>query len=296
MPEDTAKIGVVREPMAQLMSTFKFYHVLDPGELGMEADMNTIERFLENPEYYSKKRKRINALTKNRVATEFGYRDYFNLTEYLKKIESEFTVLVLEMFDESLILLKRKLCWSFKDVLYLPMRQKSYDHNINETLVGYHKAWSPYDYAFYDYFRHVLISDIDSQDNDFQVEVKRYMQISDDTKEFCSDICQHLREGVEEDRDHDYMKQWLDKIISFEKSTWNDAFDISGVECLMMMFDPNIYRYSQRVKQWPDICHGEILPGTRMKIVRKFCQEHFAYTFPWSILYDSHGTFLFDCI
>ena len=299
MQQDIARIGIVREPLSQLQSTFTYYHVY--AALGLKEETASIHKFLQNPQFYMSRSKLVNYnwtqhLIKNSVAWEFGYRDDLNLKEYLKFIETKFTVLVLEMLDESLVVMKRKLCWSLKDVLYVPMRKRSYTHQVNESFVELHKIWSPHDYAFYNYFKEVMVDKIATQGENFQGEVEWFKNLSDKTKAFCGRICQMLGDGVRKGRKHDYMRHWLEQIISFEANEWDSqGFNISGYECVMMMFDPNVYRMAQRVKQWPGICLGQRLPGTDMRKVRPYCSDHFAYTFPWKILYKPASTFLFDC-
>ena len=43
---------------------------------------------------------------------------------YMKNVLDKFfgTVLIREYFDESLILLRRKLCWKLQDILYFPLK------------------------------------------------------------------------------------------------------------------------------------------------------------------------------
>ena len=297
MPVDIARIGIVREPFSRLQSEFAYRNIYKI--IGLEAHPRSIALFLLKPQYYidrSKFKSRIHVLTHNLVAREFGYTNKLNLDQYLKSIEAKFIVLVFDMLDESLVVLKRKLCWSLKDVLYLPMRKRSYNRHVNESLIDLYKAWSPHDFAFYDHFKQVMVREIASQGHNFHREVKWFQYLANKTTAFCQSTCEMLVNGVKNGRDRVYMRHCLSQNLSFEGNEWDDErFTVSGYECIMMMFDPDVYRYSQRVKQWPEVCHGQQLPDTDMDKVRSYCGDHFAYTFPWEVLYNYTDTFLFNC-
>ena len=167
---DTVNIAIVREPMSHLRSAFAFYN-LNNKIYSLRRSSDPVADFLKKPMIYSTEyQSRALEVTRNRVAMEFGYNsDVHDLQKYLLYIESKFLVLVFEHLSESLIVMKRKLCWSMKDILHFQMRKKKYDHKpvMNKRLVNLHKAWSPLDYVFYDHFNKVMDRTISEQDKDF---------------------------------------------------------------------------------------------------------------------------------
>ena len=101
--------------------------------------------------------------TRNVMATFFGLprevSDPAAGDALIRIIDEKFDlVLIMEHIDESLVLMKRRLCWTIKDILYLPLRVKDYEGKANgneedqEQLIARHQEWSPIDYAIYDHF------------------------------------------------------------------------------------------------------------------------------------------------
>lgn len=61
--------------------------------------------------------------------------DEEEIEEFIKMTEKEFDlVLIAEYFDESLVLMKRMLCWDFEDIIYVKhkIRNPIYKNNITE--------------------------------------------------------------------------------------------------------------------------------------------------------------------
>ena len=48
-----------------------------------------------------------------------------SIRKFLRQLESEFSlVLITEYFDESLVMLKRIMCWQLDDILYIKQNQR----------------------------------------------------------------------------------------------------------------------------------------------------------------------------
>ena len=62
---------------------------------------------------------------------------------------------ILERLPESLVLLRRKLCWHTKDLLHIRIHQTnsgSQAKNLSDNLATFHKQWDSLDYMLYDFF------------------------------------------------------------------------------------------------------------------------------------------------
>ena len=107
----------------------------------------------------------------NPMMTDFGAG---NLTSseafdsYVKQIMSNFTAIVVaEHLDESLVVLKNKLCWDWSDVVYVPVNQAKYsfDHTnqsvLAERRINY-KLISPFDFLLYKQALQKLHKDMES--------------------------------------------------------------------------------------------------------------------------------------
>ena len=59
---------------------------------------------------------------------------------------------IIEYFDETLIMLKRKLCWQFKDIIYFALRNVTYSYKektYSAETVNNFEGWSAGDVYFY---------------------------------------------------------------------------------------------------------------------------------------------------
>eukprot|EP00058_Branchiostoma_floridae_P026486 XP_002611977.1 hypothetical protein BRAFLDRAFT_91863 [Branchiostoma floridae] len=127
MPNDTAYLAILREPFSHLKSAMNFYRLRRKFHLPKN---NTIPAFLQQPSLYDKhgtggRRTHPYSYT-NLMSFDMGIKFSARLdTEYVKsyvtRLEREFRlVLILEYLDESLVLLKRYMCWDIEDILYKP--------------------------------------------------------------------------------------------------------------------------------------------------------------------------------
>ena len=84
-------------------------------------------------------------------------------------MDDKFTlVLIYEYLDESLVLMKRKLCWELDDVLYLKFHYQRHGEStqqprINSSSVEQIQRWNKADAMLYRYFNDTLWSEIHSE-------------------------------------------------------------------------------------------------------------------------------------
>ena len=97
-----------------------------------------MESFLPNAELYLKKRKgRDFKLLKNQSLFDLRLHTVYhgNLTaveNYIHFLQQEFDlVMLMEYFDESLVLLKRRLCWKIEKILYFKRMKGRKKKKIN---------------------------------------------------------------------------------------------------------------------------------------------------------------------
>ena len=284
---DTINIAIFREPMAQLRSSFNYYGI------GKGLNLNHLPDpaayYIEHMDKYCKAPNSCR-VTKNRYATEIGYQaDKHNIHEYLSYLQGKFFVLIMEKLSESLVLMKRKLCWDIKDVLYARARQKNYKQpaETNETLIELYKAQSPLNFIIHDYFTRIMESMIAEQDENFHQEVAFLDDCLEETREFCDGICSQMGKLIKYKAGRNEMRAVLDTDLEFEESQWESSFSISGLDCVMMRFGPSVYRNAQKVALLPEYCHPskrELLDSV-LHVPAEFCDDYFNYTFPWSKLY-----------
>ena len=288
MKKDTQYTAILREPLSRLRSALKYSGYVKQHSLGIQVD--PAEHFLTSTRTDG---------TFHQAATKFGYELGMDTQTFLGYIDSKFKViLILERLDESLVLMKRRYCWKFKDIMYLPMRQTTYKTTQDKERVAalhrLHRERNEIDYLLYEYFVLRHNKQVSAEGNDFAGEVELFMKISDEAKAFCLDVCRQLGDAVSRNASHEHVMEHLTSVVTFPASHWEPAFSVSGLECIMIMFDTDVWRHAQRVTQYPGYCKGET-PDPFFESV--YCEDHFTYSFPWEMLYDAKKlhTFLFQC-
>lgn len=94
-------------------------------------------------------------------------------------IDDKFTlVLIYEHLDESLVLMKRKLCWELDDVLYLKFHYQLHgentQQNITSNIAERIYRWNKADAMLYQYFNKTLWDEIRSEGKNFFEELREF--------------------------------------------------------------------------------------------------------------------------
>ncbi|XP_071941582.1 galactosylceramide sulfotransferase-like [Antedon mediterranea] len=155
MPSDSFYVTIIREPVSVFHSRFEYFHW--DRQLDLLNYSNPIDEFMNriaafDRHDWSRYIKRTNVMFRN-----FDYKQKIDTTTMAKMVmanmeeELDF-VMLLEYLDESLILLKNKLCWSFEDILYVPKLVLKQRFAINESLANRIRKWSRWDVILYDRF------------------------------------------------------------------------------------------------------------------------------------------------
>ena len=218
-PNSTMYLGILREPFHQFISAFRYY-----GISKRVGGSQPVQMFLTHPDKY-KFPKGLN-FVRNRMIFDFGldskyFLDDKKIDEHIKMIERDFDlILILEYFTESLVLLRRRFCWTIKDVLSVPQntrRRPFYyvyslqDHNL-------HKNISKADYMLYGHFLEIFWRYIFEYGPDFFQEVIYLRNVIERVQTFCT----------------------IDKISTPEQrllvpgSKWNSPFEVTSSDCKLI--------------------------------------------------------------
>lgn len=120
--------------------------------------------------------------------------DYHKLEvvkDAITEIDDKFTlVLIYESLDESLVLLKRKLCWDLDDVLYLKFhyqrhRENSRHPQLNSTARELIRRWNKADVMLYQHFNETLWSEVRSEGQDFFDELHEFREKHEEMEREC---------------------------------------------------------------------------------------------------------------
>lgn len=262
MPNNTAYITIIREPWSHLKSTFNYFNL---GEIAKVHGSDKLTEYLQNIDLYEPFYKSHEAaakrycipdgfsVTKNLLSHCLGMPLGFpkgrrNITVNVNQVKAYFKylnesfllVMIMEYFHESLVLLKRLMCWSFKDIVYHAENVRNYTNKNTKSspeLQKFHKYWSNADYMLYDYFNKTLWRKIRKMgQNDFMKEVKEFTIAQNKITRYCADI------------------PAVTDTLVIKDSRYTEGFIVTPDFCILLSVDllPYLRRRFERVENQTD--------------------------------------------
>lgn len=197
MEEDSKYITILRHPVSQFESSF-YYFEFDK-LLRLKNVSNPIEVFLAYPDEYLYNLTLLLGdlpetmnLMQSGMIYDLGY-DFMDLEpddaieNILKKLEKEFAfVMIMEYFDESLVLMKNEFCWQFDDILYIKQNQRLKKINLTEGIKQRIMRWNHADMMLYEHFNKTFWKKIATYGERFWSEVKEFKQRNSDFEKTCA--------------------------------------------------------------------------------------------------------------
>lgn len=232
MPKNSVYVAILREPKSHFISAASYYGFIpflrkvNPqfGNVSAGAILDTFLRQFAMDRNNSQRRL---AYVNNRQSFDFGipsslFRNKFFINKYIEKLDSEFPlVMLMEYFDESLVLMKRYLCWDFEEIIYVPL-------NINKGKKRHPVQLSPnserflhyFDYAdfqLYDHFKNRFMEQMNLEGSDFRDEVNTFKEIKGQVTSFCQ------------------SRPSSNQTLNLEATKWNSKFKLTSEDCKEMM-------------------------------------------------------------
>ncbi|XP_019628795.1 PREDICTED: galactose-3-O-sulfotransferase 2-like [Branchiostoma belcheri] len=230
LSENSTFFTIIREPLSHLKSTFSFYRLSRLMDDYESTDMEAMLTFLANPGRYdttfnTKSPGRPVSFTRNPMALELGFPVHKlqnttanpsseDIKNFLQSLSRELDlVMVMEYFEESLVLLRRLMCWDLRDILYLKYNSYEYGNvTVPPGLVDKHKRWDSVDYALYEHFNRTLWEKIQKEGSDFTQELDHFRVVENKVRTHCTSPKDKLPTTV-------------------EGSPWNTQFQIDSALC-----------------------------------------------------------------
>ena len=242
MPNDTVYVTILRDPVTQFESTFSY---MTFGEmLGIANVTDPLKVFFDNPRellvnYLLTQDLRINSdrlkLIRNGMFFDLGLesKDFDNpnkINSSIHQIEKEFDlVMTMERFDESLVLLKRLLCWDTEDMVYFRLNGRDSSQRRNEIprrLKERIRRWSKADYLLYQHFSKALDKKLAKQDHGFSQEVRKLRETNARLKSRCIEPVRQQESAYKDVKVTGYrMRPKLPSELKTkcERMTWNEV-------------------------------------------------------------------------
>ncbi|XP_064597709.1 galactose-3-O-sulfotransferase 2-like isoform X2 [Liolophura sinensis] len=227
LPADTKYIGIIREPLMLSISAFEYYH-RNYGLYKNVPGKEKLREYLQHRAMYEPKQASM-SYTNNRMSYDFGlpqksFHDEAAIKKFLFQLDSEMDlVLVVEKFSESLVLLKRLMCWQLKDVLYITRNKNDQKDSVHFSAdeMKYHRDFSLADNMLYDYFTNRLNEKLQAERNDFQEEVDLLKSMLPKVSSFCQKASSNNWKTTER--------------LVFNKTKFNDVFQVDLKDCRLML-------------------------------------------------------------
>ncbi|KAL0979715.1 hypothetical protein UPYG_G00188640 [Umbra pygmaea] len=159
LPADTSYITILRDPAELFESSFHYFGRLAPMTWKIPGEDKMAE-FLRDPNYYFDPNGFNSFYLKNLLFFDFGQDNTLELgnpqvEEGIRAIADRFQlVMMVEHFDESIILLKDALCWEMDDLLFFKLnaRKDSTVSKLTPELRAKALEWNAVDWRLYQHF------------------------------------------------------------------------------------------------------------------------------------------------
>ncbi|NWZ01996.1 G3ST2 sulfotransferase, partial [Loxia curvirostra] len=152
MPNDSFYFSIVRDPGAAAASAFWYFRGAAPAF----RNSPSLSAFLASPERFFRAGQRGNHYARNLQWFDFGLPEPAAPAEIpaiLGRLERVFPlVLLAERFDESLVLLRHRLCWPPDSVDLFPHNSRDSSPELSPEQLRRLRAWNSLDWALYSHF------------------------------------------------------------------------------------------------------------------------------------------------
>ena len=170
------------------------------------------------------------------------------IQKWLQELDKSFSlVIIVEYFDESLILLRRLMCWSWKEIMYYSRNVLRYnwkDNNDPENIRIY-KERNRVDYILYDHFNQTFWKKVKLEPDDFWEEVSSYKKELKAVHKFCDGAADDL-------------------VYSLSANQWTSGFTIDRQECYDMV---HYFKIFLKLKERYDDWYGDVVQPPMTKNV-----------------------------
>ncbi|XP_066269892.1 galactose-3-O-sulfotransferase 3-like isoform X1 [Branchiostoma lanceolatum] len=195
MEPGTKYIGIIRQPLNHFRSIFFWeQHIL-------RHNKNPLATFLNMKENYTVRSKDPYSKHRNFQAHYLGFptklmasKNTSQLYEALRTVASWYSmVIITEYWEESLVLLKRKFCWTMYDILHSTRRLHALktrkEHvTLTDKQKDTHRKMSNIDYMMYDYFNNTFWQRVAEEGPEFWEEVTYYKTLNHEVNQHCTSV------------------------------------------------------------------------------------------------------------
>ena len=226
-PPDTKYVAIVRDPWQLVQSAYHFYTTTFHARYLKTS--RSFGEFIRNQSRYEPRSKPYSSFTNNRMSLDLGLpasqlTNASHVAPFLRELGRVFhLVLIADRFDMSMVLMRRVLRWTMKDIVY---QQLNYGLNRSRgkkktaefpdpELEKRFKRFQVFDVALYEHYVKVFDRKIAAEGRGFYEELVVFRRIARRIWEFCGGG--GLRSTTPE--------------LVIPGSRWNEQFRVRHAEC-----------------------------------------------------------------
>ena len=245
MPRESTFISIVRDPVDVFESAFTYFKL--DYRMGAVDDPNALTDFLQDPKgHVAKMNGKVH--TRNNMLFDFGipaedFDDEQEMQRAIKKIDERFDLILIgELFEESLILLRDLLCWTTESVVVfrLNSRNENSVQRLSEDNRNRIKEWNKGDVMLYKYFNETLWKKIESYGREKMAkEVEKLKHLTDKYYKNCVETNQAPKGKAD-------FKQWQPRGVEINGFILKEQS--KGNAVCKRMVEPEI-QYTEELRQ-----------------------------------------------
>ena len=190
---DARYVTILREPAAQWQSAFNYFEIWkamplskEPMKLFLSQPKKYFARVLNKKQYYKES-------MHNQHLFDFGMNqkdmdDDEKVKSKIGELDTEFDlVMITEYFDESLLLLRKLLCWRMDDIVYLMqgVRSAKYRKKDDDSLVDKIREWNKADVMLYKHFNETFWRKVREYGPSFSQDLANFKTMLADASDLC---------------------------------------------------------------------------------------------------------------
>ena len=194
-PESSKYVTILRNPVDQFESAFNYFKLGKFVGSGVDP-VDTLKKFLESPlSFYNKSFNPIfRSLARNPMMFDLGLsKKYFQnstaVNEYIRFLDKEFDlIMIMDYFDESVVLMKRLLCWEIDDILYVKLNErldKDKATSLSEEVKENIRRWNKADVLLFNYFNATFWVKVRMEGPGFYEDLSAFRQRKQEINELC---------------------------------------------------------------------------------------------------------------
>lgn len=258
-------VTIVREPKSHLISSYNYFGINEHERIG--KDPKAFRKFLSNPIKYDVLPKwmipmgnntHIKSMTRNLQSADLGldYKFFDSMTaiqSFVSGIDKDFNIiLVLERLPESIVLMKRRFCWSMQDIVRVNKNQFKWDwdfQSITKRLANRAYTWNNADTMLYKMANQKLDELLRGQER-MKEEVEIYEKVNGQVAAYCGSS----------------ISKWNTTLLEnpsplvVEKTEFNEEFTVDRKFCVMLLLKESDFSFLFKCKQYPGhrLCRSKV--------------------------------------